>query len=287
MLPFYLKIPQSSVKGDLDRAFAGRVLEMVRTSSIDRAVILAQDHVYDDSGRLMERFGPFYTPNDYVLRLARNHEEFLPAASIHPARPDALDELERCIEAGAVMLKILPLYHNIDCSDRRYVPFWERMAKAGMLLLAHTGGELSLPVANQKYASPAPLSLPLECGVTVIAAHCATSSLDEENYLPLLEKMMERHPRLYGDNSGLNTPVRSRHLWSCLTLSDRIVHGSDLPIPVSGWWAAARGMVGLTEAFDIGREKNLVERDAKLKAALGFEPSTFTRLSELLPLKRS
>ena len=104
------------------------------------------------------------------------HREFLPAVSIHPARPDALDELERCLAKGAVMMKCLPNCHNINCNDRRFTRFWERMAEAKLPLLAHTGDEHTLPVVRPEFADPRILTLPLECGVTVIAAHCATKS---------------------------------------------------------------------------------------------------------------
>ena len=64
-----------------------------------------------------------FVPNDYVIQLAHDHEEFIPAVSIHPARPDAIDELERCLEGGAAMMKCLPNCQNIDCSDDRFRPF--------------------------------------------------------------------------------------------------------------------------------------------------------------------
>src|SRR5262249_45666383 len=140
------------------------------------AVILAHEQVYDDHGRIMEGFGSMYVPNDYVFALAKKYPEFLPASSIHPGRPDALEELERCLAAGTVMLKILPNCQNIDCNNPRYKKFWERMAGAKLPLLAHTGGEHTVPVVQKKYADPRTLQLPLECGVNVIAAHCATKS---------------------------------------------------------------------------------------------------------------
>src|SRR5262249_60242166 len=102
--------------------------------------------------------------------LARAHPELLPAVSIPPARPDALEELERCLAAGRVMMKCLPNCHNIDCSNPRYRKFWERMAESGLPLLAHTGGEHTVPVVRQEFSDPRILKLPLECGVTVIAA---------------------------------------------------------------------------------------------------------------------
>ena len=50
--------------------------------------------------------------------------------------------------------------------------FWERMAESKLPLLAHTGGEHTLPVVRPEFADPRILTLPLECRVTVIAAHC-------------------------------------------------------------------------------------------------------------------
>jgi len=175
--------------GDLDRLYAERLLEQVRGSSLGAVVILAQDLVYGEDGRAVEGAGSFYVPNDYVLELARKHPEFLPAVSIHPARPDALEELDRCLAAGAVIMKCLPNCQNINCNDRRFTRFWERMAEARLPLLAHTGGEHTLPVVRRDFADPRILILPLECGVTAIAAHCATKSgLFDPQYLRSLSR---------------------------------------------------------------------------------------------------
>ena len=89
--------------------------------------------------------GSFYVPNDYVLKLAREHPEFLPAVSIHPARPDALEELERCLAGGAVMMKCLPNCQNIDCNDRRFA----------QILGADGGGEVAVARAHRRRAHAA------------------------------------------------------------------------------------------------------------------------------------
>jgi len=169
-------LPVSALRGGLDQLYVQRLLELVQHSSLDAAVILAQEEVYDDQGRKLTGVGTFHVPNQYVLDLARRHPAFLAGVSVHPGRPDALDELERCLAGGAVLMKCLPNCQNIDCSDRRYTRFWERMAEAQLPLLAHTGGEYTLHVVRPEYADPRRLALPLECGVTVIAAHCATAA---------------------------------------------------------------------------------------------------------------
>src|SRR6476619_4577000 len=116
----HIGLSPKAFSGDFDRLYAERLLTLVRESSLGAAVILAHDQVYETDGRLMEGAGSFYVPNDYVLRLAKEHPEFLPAVSIHPARADALEELDRCLAEGAVMMKCLPNCHNIDCGDPRF-----------------------------------------------------------------------------------------------------------------------------------------------------------------------
>lgn len=278
-------LPASAMKGDLDRLYVERLVELVQTSSLSAAVILAHDHVYDEQGRRMEGVGSFYVPNDYVLGLARKHREFLPAVSIHPARHDGLEELNRCIDAGAVMMKCLPNCHNIDCSDRRYTKFWERMAEAGLPLLAHTGGEHTVPVVRKEFANPSILELPLQCGVKVIAAHCATKSgLFDPEYFDVFTAMIEKHPNLYGDNSAFNVPIRGRHVRKCLRapLEGRILHGSDFPVPVHGHFPWLKSYVDWKTFRKWEKNPNILERDYQLKRAMGFSDGCSTRIREIM-----
>jgi len=280
-------LPISVLSTGLDTVFVEYIVQMVKGSSVDKAIILAHEQPYNDSGQLIENFGSFYTPNDYVLRLAHLYPDyFLPGIAIHPARPDCLDELDKCAEQGASLLKLLPLFQNINCSDKRYTKFWERLADYHIPFLAHTGGELSVPVFNKSYASPEYLRLPLECGVNVIAAHCGTSSLFfDTNYLDTFIKMTKEYPNLYGDNSGMNTPIRSRHFKTILKeeLKDRIIYGSDQPIPISATWNCLRGLISITDWQKAQKTKNLMERDVIIKKALGFDNASFSRIKNLLP----
>ena len=285
MMLRHIGLPGGAMTGDLDRLYVERLLELVRGSSLSAAVILAQDEVHDESGRVMTGVGSFYVPNDYVLNLSREHQEFLPAVSIHPARPDALEELERCLAAGAVMMKCLPNCQNINCNDRRFTKFWERMAEAKLPLLAHTGGEHTLPVVRPEYADPRGLTLPLECGVTVIAAHSGTKSgLFDPEYFHVFAEMTRQFPNLYGDTSAFNVPVRGRHIAACLRepLASRLVHGSDYPVPVHGHWAWLRGFLNWPAFRRAQRNANILERDYQLKLAMGFPPEHFTRIRRLL-----
>lgn len=279
----------ADLDGDFDRLYIEHLLAKLRGSSMGAAVILAQEHVHGADGKLVPGAGLFYVPNDYVLALARQHPEFLPAVSIHPARPDALEELDRCIAGGAVMMKILPNVQRIDCSDRRQTAFWERMASAKLPLLCHTGGEKTLPVVDASLAHPRRLELPLQVGVTVIAAHCATkSALFDGQWFPDFVEMTRRHANLYGDTSAfsvLNNRIRGNVVPTTLAepLASRILHGSDWPVPVSAFWARAKGLIDAASHAKWARHPNLLERDYQLKVAMGYKPEVFTRVWDLLP----
>jgi hypothetical protein len=294
--PFMLRnfgLPGSALGEDLDSLYAERLLSYIRTSSLDAAVILAQDEPYDAAGRKLDDPGSFYVPNEYVLGLAKAHPEFLAGVSIHPARVDALPELDACLEAGAVLLKCLPNCQNIDWNDRRYTRFLERMAEARLPLLAHTGGEHTLPVVDARLADPRVLIRPLEIGVCCIAAHCGTASgLFDRDYFGVFAALAEKFPNLYGDNSAFNVPngrLRGGHLDQCLSapLAGRILHGSDAPVPVLGHEAYLRGFIS-RRAFRHSRlESNPIERDYQLKRAMGFPEESFTQAAHLLRLAPS
>jgi predicted TIM-barrel fold metal-dependent hydrolase len=284
MMRRMIGMPVGVGHADFDEIYVQRLVASVRESSLDHAMLLAQDEVYHADGTKRD-FGSFYVPNDYVFKICREHPEFLPAASIHPARKDALDELDRCLSMGARALKLLPNCHDVDCSDPHYDAFWQRMADAGLPLLAHTGGEMTVPVANPAYQDPETLRRPLEIGVKVIAAHCASnSSFWDRNYFPHLIGMMREFPNLYADTSALNTPVRSAALEHALDseMPDRLVHGSDFPVPIGTWYALLRGMIDSDDRREAARIGNLLERDYFLKSRAGFAESHFTQIENVL-----
>lgn len=274
---------------DFDRVYAERILEYVRTSpSIDRVLLLAHELPYRDDGSPVPENASFYVPNEHVLNLARTHPEFLAGVSIHPSRRDAMDELEKCLVGGAAALKCLPNVQGIDWNDRRHTRFLERMAEARLPLLAHTGSERTMPVMDAKLASPRVLTRPLEIGVTCIAAHCGTGMmLLDPDYLDVFAEMTERFPNLYGDNSALAAlnfrlrPSALRRLTSG-ALAERILHGSDLPVPSSGLLPWAGGMLSWSDYRAAARVGVPLERDARLKRLLGFSEATFTRAADVL-----
>jgi predicted TIM-barrel fold metal-dependent hydrolase len=273
---------------EFDRIYARQVARFVREAGLDHALILAQELPHRDDGTPMPERASFYVPNDHVLRLAREEPAFLAGVSIHPARPDALEELERCLDAGAAALKCLPNVQGIDWGDRRHTRFLERMAEARLPLLAHTGSERTMPVLDHRLADPRVLTRPLEIGVTCIAAHCGTGTmLLDPDYLPVFVEMCGRFPNLFGDNSALaalNFRLRpsARGVLTASPVADRILHGSDAPVPISGLLPRAFGMIPGAAHRAAAREPNPLARDLRLKRALGFGQATFTRAAGVL-----
>jgi uncharacterized protein len=140
---------------------------------------------------------------------------------------------------------------------------------------------------RKEFADPRTLKLPLECGVNVIAAHCATKSgLFDPEYFHVFSNMTEQYPNLYGDNSAFNVPIRGQHMRDCLyePLDERIIHGSDFPVPVYGFWAWTRGWIDWETCRKWDKIENVLERDYQLKRAIGFPDDHFTRGWKLLRL---
>ncbi|MDQ2659766.1 MAG: amidohydrolase family protein [Verrucomicrobiota bacterium] len=280
-----LGLPAAVLQQDLEGVYVQHLLELVRGSSLDAVVLLAHERVYDSDGTVREDLGSMYVPNEVVLDLAERHPEFLAGVSIHPARRDAREELERCLARGAVLMKCLPNCQNIDCSDPRYRPFWERMAEARLPLLAHNGGENTLPVVNTALANPKCLRLPLECGVTVIAAHGATKSgAFDPDYFDDWVRMLAEFPNLFGDISALVSLNRCAHLRDCLRpeLLPRVFQGSDFPVPVLAHRLWLGGALSWTDFRRLQSIANPLERDWECKRALGFPEETRTRGAGLL-----
>ena len=278
-------ILKSSRQLGVDQAYEERLIGLIDKSSLDAVLLLAMDYPYDSNGNCLKGKAKFYVPNDHVLNLAQKYSQIMPACSIHPARKDAIEELERFAEKGAKVLKLLPNCHNVDCSDRQYLSFWQKLAKLGLPFLAHTGGEFSVPVLNAKFADPRILRLPLECGVQVIAAHGAgKSGICDPDYTAELLHMMDEFPNLFTDNSALASPNRWRTIPALVDtkIQSRVIHGSDFPIPSGGFGPWVGRLLGRKDYLKSRKIKNPLERDVFIKQAVGFEASTLYRLNDII-----
>jgi predicted TIM-barrel fold metal-dependent hydrolase len=255
-----------------------------RTPQIDRIVLLAFDAVHNGDGSMAEANTHLYVTNDYAIELCRrNPSKMLLGASVHPYRKDAVAELERCVAAGAVLLKWLPIVQDFDPADERCFPLYEALAHYKLPLLSHTGWEKSLPNLNKNVADPMLLEPALKRGVTVIGAHCGTRSAPgESDFFPNWERLAREYEHFYGDTAALNLPTRCyayRPLLEDDLLRRKVIHGSDWPIvPLPPLRLGMRGVM------DAMAEDNWLRRDVLIKERLGFDRDYWLRAAKILRL---
>ena len=246
-----------------NRKYIQDLQEELRASRyVQQAVLLGMDGVYTNEGRINQQATEFLISNDYVLQQANEHpDEFLAGVSINPQRIDAIEELHRCAEAGAVLVKVLPNSQQFDPGHYRYQKFYRTLVKLGLPLLSHVGYEFSLMGKDQSVGDPNRLRTALEEGATVIAAHACSSGLMvyEKFYRTLLE-FVNHYPNFYADISALTLPNRLGMLLKLRQhpeIFDRLIFGTDYPLSVFHLplWGLAklstiRRMMRTTNRFD-------------------------------------
>nr|MBP8202190.1 amidohydrolase family protein [Nitrospira sp.] len=123
---------------------ADLLTELKASRHVHKAVLLGMDGTYDHNGRYNQAHTDFLIGNDYVLKTAQAHPtEFLAGASINPQRRDAIDEVHRCADAGAILVKVLPNAQQFDPADRKYTPFYRPLAERKLPVLRHGGYQFS------------------------------------------------------------------------------------------------------------------------------------------------
>ena len=294
--PIYLRafgVTRDVLETGGDRVVIDRIAAHVAASErVDRAVVLALDGIIGADGKLDREATQVYVPNDFVARETSRHAELCFGASVNPHRHDALERLAGVRDAGAVLVKWIPNIMGIDPADEAIRPFYERLVALGLPLLTHAGQERSFASAIDAYGDPLRLELPLEMGVTVIAAHIATTgkSAGENNFERLLP-LFERYPNLYADISSLTQINKLGYLSRALKvpgLTERLVYGTDWPLQffplVSPYYHLNH--IGLAEARSAAALDNPWDRDVALKEALHVPRHVFARSAALLPMER-
>jgi predicted TIM-barrel fold metal-dependent hydrolase len=259
---------------------------LARSKYVSRAVLLALDGVVDAKGNLDTNRTEVYVPNEFVAEMAARHTNLLFGASVNPYRRDALARLEWAKKHGAVLVKWIPPIMAINPDDRRLIPFYKKMVELKLPLLSHTGMEKSFSHADEELGDPEKLRLPLSLGVTVVAAHIASSEKYHGERGPdRLARLMGEFPNLYTDISALTQINRPGSLKEALTrpeFSGRLVYGTDFPLIntalVSPWYSLH---LSFRQKFSIGRTKNPWDRDVLMKHDLGVSTETFARSGKM------
>lgn len=247
------------------------------------AVGLAFDHTLSSDGEPNPDGVDFFTPNSYVRRFATESVgadsigHFLFGASIHPFRHDALAMLHALLPQRPALVKWLPTTQDIDPADPRSIEFARECARLNLPLLVHTGSE-ALRNSHPEWNNPRALEPLLDTGATVIAGHAGMRSLPHEKcHFHEWIDMLPHWPNLYGDTAaifGLRPRALRRGLDKGLT-ADRLVHGSDWPVPNwAGWYWPVLPFGTVRRLARIG---NPFWRDVAAKRALGVPDAVFFR----------
>lgn len=248
---FYLNASCVDVgNNNVDRDFLARLTALLDDfPEGTRAMIMAFDRTHDEAGKPDLEKSAFYMPNTYARDVAAKHPTRLQwTASIHPYREDAAAAVADAVKAGAVAVKWLPPAMGIDPASKRCDAFYDAMAKFDLPLITHGGEEKAVEGAHRpQFGNVLKLRRPLERGVRVVVAHCASLGTDidldkgeagpEVSCFALFERLMATRAfegRLFGDVSALTQSNRIHTLPAVLRHSEwgnRLLNGSDYPLP--------------------------------------------------------
>ena len=259
---------------------------------VGKAVVLAMDGVMDADGALDRATTQIYVPNEFVARETGRYDNLCFGASVNPYRHDALERLQQAKADGALLVKWIPNIMHIDPADEAIRPFYRKLVELELPLLSHAGQERSFANAIDRYGDPQRLQLPLDLGVTVIAAHIATTGENdgEANFDRILP-LFARYPNLYADISSLTQINKRNYLHRALAvpgLADRLVYGTDWPLQffplVSPYYHLKH--ISMAAARNVASLDNTWDRDVALKEALGTPGEVFARSAALLAMDR-
>lgn len=283
----YLKafgVIREEVNEQGDSLIIRRLSEKLEYSSyVDSAVILALDCVVSNNGSPDLAHTETYVPDEFVASEVKKYNNLYFGSSINPYRKDALERLEKAADNHAVLVKWLPSIQMIDPSDKKLTSFYERLRDIGLPLLTHTGNEHSFTTARNELADPQRLRLPLDLGVTVIAAHAATNGRNKgQSNLERILPLFSEYQNLYADISSLTQLNKFGHLQRLLkhkNIHEKLIYGTDMPIlntlAVSPLYFAYS--LGIKEVLSLQKIENPWDKDVRLKEALGVSRSIFER----------
>jgi len=163
------------------------------------------------------RFG-----NDEVLQaMADFPGRIYGYATVNPNYPEAeiVEEMERCISAGMVGVKIHPDTHQCMVDDEKYRPVWEFANERALPLLSHTGIGGKNPVKTfESLAEKYP-------NVKIILGHAGFGSEGANQSIETARK----YPNIYPEITGSVVVYGTLERMVRAVGADRILFGTDLP----------------------------------------------------------
>jgi predicted TIM-barrel fold metal-dependent hydrolase len=230
--------------------YVSSLANSIRESTyIEKACLFGVDSRFNEKGRETHRDKTVCASTEDVLSVAQRFPEtFIPFLSVNPRREDALDLIDEYVEKGCRGAKFLQNYWGTDLNDQRFIPYYEKLRSYALPLIIHVGSEYTID-SDKRYEGIGMLDLPLQCGVTVIAAHMGLGGVNyrwrfwrnlsrqprhfDSDYFELLQRL-QQHDNLYADISAILVPLRARalrHLASQREVHNKILFGTDFPVP--------------------------------------------------------
>jgi mannonate dehydratase len=299
---FYFNASCTADDGRSDEGFVERLIWLQdQLPSGAKLMLLAFDYYYDKQGMRRPEESAFRTPDAYAESVVRKEPaRFEWIASVHPYRSDAVEALRWAAGNGARAVKWLPPAQGMDPASPFCDPLYEAAAEIDIPFLVHAGAELAVHGGDtQDFGNPLRLRRPLEHGVRVIVAHCASLGrgidLDDGESGPLLSnfelfaRMMDEpgyDGLLFGDISAITQVNRAGPALETVLERDdwhpRLLNGSDYPLPgllplFSLKQLLRRGYIEESEAEVLSaiRRHNPILFDFVLKRTLRFRGKRF------------
>jgi uncharacterized protein len=231
-----------------DQQYLERLLTLHRAANPDgKLVLMAFDYRVSEGGSEQPEHSDFFTPNDYVLKVAHASPDVVACGSVHPYRADAVQRLTELSASGVRAIKWLPNAMGIDPASPRCDAFYEQLAALQLPLITHCGQEQAVDAReDQELGNPFRLRRALDRGVRIVVAHCASSgrvqNLDEgggtlDAFDAFMRLFTDRRweKQLFADISALIQVNRCgrplREMLLSRDLHPRLVNGSDYPLP--------------------------------------------------------
>ncbi len=178
----------------LERQAEDKLLGTINgADKLDAAVVLALDAVYTRDGNLDEANTHLHVTNEYVAELASRQPKVLFGASIHPYRPDAVAELERCVQRARGVAQVAASRAKLQSGRRA-------------LLAVLQGAGPSSPAVALSHRRRKHVAQPQQRGRRSAIADSRTPARRHGNRRPLRHTRSTQPPRLH---AGLRSPGAS------------------------------------------------------------------------------
>jgi len=286
----------------VDRDYATRMKQIMDEFPAGvKAMLFAFDYTHDEGGVIDLARSAFHVPNPYVAEITKQYpNRFHFVASLHPYRRIDFDAtIKQLVADGAVAIKWLPAAMGIDPGSPKCDALYAAVKKYQLPIIAHAGEERAVEGAHQQqFGNPLRLRRPLDMGVKIVIAHCASIGRDVDldkgiagpltASFTLFERLMadkKYENNLFADISAVPQTNRAPQLANIMNHDDwahRLVNGSDYPLPgvmplfsvdafvERGWLVKSEG-----EVIKKIREYNPILFDFVLKRTLRIDGKRF------------